>query len=98
MSMASAARKIARAIDAAPRRHHEEEKVRYRGELVRWRGEDDFRVDLHGEDLRLDEDDVTLGQTVRRYNADTGLRRGDALILLELGEGDFVAVDVESDT
>lgn len=97
--MKVAARKMADAFRAAAERHSERQGPgRWRATVTRWASADDFELDLHGSDLTLDEQDVTLGQTVRRYDADTGIDEGDALILVELDEGDFVAVDVESDT
>jgi len=96
--MRAAARKMADAFRAAADRHAERHGPgRYRATVTTWNGQDDFELDLHGSDLTLDQDDVTLDQTVRRYDADTGIAEDDALILLELGEGDFVAVGVESD-
>lgn len=95
--MRAAARRVARAIKRGAREEREANAPRqYRATILVFNDEDDFSVDLHGEDLTLDEEDVTLGQTVRRYNAEVGLEADDALILNELGEGDYVAVDVES--
>jgi hypothetical protein len=97
--MREAARAIAQAVHGA---HDEQSSAdgtgRYRATVLRWGGQKDFALDLHGEDLELDEDDVTLGQSVRRYDADVGIEEGDLLVLLEVGDGDFSAVDVESDT
>lgn len=97
--MRAAAKIIAGAIQGAPKKHAEKQgSGRYRGQITSWRNESDFKVDLHGVDLPLlDEDDITLGQSVRKYHATTGLEVGDVLVLMELSEDDFVAVDVESE-
>jgi hypothetical protein len=90
---------VAAAIQQAPKRHQEQNgSGRYRATVTRWDSPGAFTVDLHGHDLDLTDDDVTLGQTVRRYEADVGIKEGDNLVLLELADGDFVAVEVESDT
>lgn len=69
---------------------------RYRATVTLWQGEQRFAVDVHGLDLELDEQDVTLGQSVRRYDASVGVQVGDALVLAEVADSDFVAVEVES--
>ncbi len=95
----AAARIIASAIHGAPKRHAEEQGPgRYRASVKRWDSQSRFVLDLHGQDLELDEDDVTLGQSVRRYDAGPKIKVGDVLVLVEIDDGDFSAVDVESDT
>jgi hypothetical protein len=98
LSLREIARDFVDAIRTGARQDAEERGPgRFRGEVTRWGGEDDFVIGLHGEDMDLDEDDVTLGQSVRTYHRDVGIDVGDTLILVEVGEADFVAVDVESD-
>lgn len=93
-----AATKLAAALRAAAKAHAREDGPgRYRATITRWQGEDDFVCDLHGSDVTLDEHDITLGRTVRRAIAEDGIAVDDALILVELGEGDYAAVDIESD-
>jgi hypothetical protein len=97
--MRTAARAIARAVKEGSRTGHDDYGGgRYRATVTRWVSQSDFRLDVHGEDLELDEDDVNLGQSVRRYDAGPGIDVGDSLILIEVGEDDFVAVEVESVT
>jgi hypothetical protein len=93
-----AARRIADAVRGSTDGDGGDEPAtgRYRATVTFWQSETNFRADLHGVDLELDAGDVTLGQSVRRYNAAHGIAAGDALILLELADADFVAVDVES--
>lgn len=70
---------------------------RYRATVTAWNDQTDFELDVHGLDLTLDAQDVNLGQTVRGYDAITPIDVGDALILVQVGEGDYVAVEVESE-
>lgn len=52
-----------------------------------------LRLAVHGVDLELDDDDVRLGKSI-----DVGeLAVGDVLVLNEVGDHDFVAVDVENE-
>lgn len=55
-------------------------------------------VDLLGIDLTLNASEVELSADVLRYDASEGLQVGDALALVEVGEGDWIAVAVLSDT
>lgn len=53
-----------------------------------------LRVDLHGvADFELDADDVRLGKSIDPEV----LAVGDVLVLNEVGDHDFVAVDVENE-
>lgn len=63
----------------------------YRGTVLRVRP---LRVDLHGvADLELDADDVRLGKSIDPEV----LAVGDVLVLNEVSDHDFVAVDVETE-
>jgi hypothetical protein len=71
---------------------------RYTAEVKRWDGPGSFQVDVMGLDLDLDEGFVTLSQAVRAYDQTPGVDVGDNLVLVEVDEGEFVAVGVESST
>lgn len=91
--MKDAARRIAGAMRSAAEREHERRGPgRHRGSVVQV---SPLRVDLHGSDLDpLDGDDVTLGKSV---TAAGPLAEGDVLVLIEVEDGEYVAVDVEED-
>lgn len=55
-----------------------------------------LRVELGDAPHILDENDLSLGQSVRRYHLDKGLVVGDSLVLAPLPTGDWVAHDVLS--
>lgn len=94
----TAAQKLAGALRAAARAQTGRQGPgRWRATITRWQSEQDFECDLHGSDLQLDDEDITLGRSVRREIALGGIEVGDALILVELGEGDYTAIDIESD-
>lgn len=91
-----AARMLADAIRAGARRHDENAGRRvYRGVIT---GLSPLAVDLLGVDLNLDDQDIELSQDVARYDASEGLDVGDALALLEVDDGDWIAVSVLSET
>jgi hypothetical protein len=93
------AARIARAMRKAARHHAQQAGPgRYLATVVRWESHDDFALDVHGEDLELDDDDVTLGQSVRRYDRDVGVAQGDDLVLIEIADDEYVAVEVASDS
>ena len=95
--MTEAARKLAGAMRSVARAQSERlGPGRWRATITHWEGEDDFECDVHGTDLQLDEDDITLGQSVR--GAASSIEVGDTLLLIEVAEGDFTAVDVEADS
>lgn len=54
-------------------------------------------VDLLASDLLLEEDQIELGQDVARYDDTDGIAVGDILALLEVEQGDWIAVTVVSD-
>lgn len=88
----AAARRIADAMRGAADRSHERRGTgRHRGTVLRV---DPLLIDLHGSDLELDADDVTIGRSV---TAGGGIAKGDVLILVEVDEDDYVAVDVEEE-
>lgn len=96
----SAAQTLAGAIRRGAERSHERRGPRvYRATITSL---DPFGADLHGVDLTLDADDVTYTDTVVKYDADTGLKVGDELALLEVEntdtDVDFLAVAVVPDT
>lgn len=94
-----AARMVAAAIREGARQHADAHGPgRYRATVTRWAGQSDFAVDVHGLDMTLSDDDVTLSQAVRDYDARVGIAAQDVVILLDLGQHDFSAVAVESDT
>lgn len=59
---------------------------------------DPLELDLLGSDMTLNDDDVDFSQEVERYDASEGLNVGDTLSLIEVEEGDWIAVGVISDT
>lgn len=69
--------------------------VRY-GEII---ATSPLRVSVHGieEPIEETDGDLVLGDTVRRRDADVALGVGDTLVLMLLGDGDWVAVEVISD-
>jgi hypothetical protein len=99
----AAARRLAHAIRLGAARHSQRVGPgRYEATVTHWAGQDDFILDVHGQELELDQDDVSLGQTVRKYDADVGIAEDDSLILIEVddpegGAPDYVAVEVRSD-
>jgi hypothetical protein len=95
----SAAKALARAIRAGAARDAERRGPgRYTATVSRWVDENAFDLDLHGVDLQLNQDDVTLSQYLRAYSANSGIAVGDVLVLLEIEDGEFSAVAIESDT
>lgn len=91
-----AARILAGAIRRGAQRHDQKVGRRvYRGVITSL---SPLGIDLLGVDLSLDNTDVQLSQDVARYDASEGLRIGDSLALLEVDEGDWLAVTVVSDT
>jgi hypothetical protein len=91
-----AARILSSAIRAGARRHEERTGRRvYRGVITSLAP---LGVDLEGLDLSLDAQDIQLSQDVERYKASEGLHVGDGLALLEVDDGDWIAVTVISDT
>lgn len=53
-----------------------------------------LRVELVDSSLILDDDDVTLGYSARKFDLDVGIAAGDTLILAPTHDGDWIAVDV----
>lgn len=95
-AMRASARKLAQAIrQGAAAEHERRGPGRYRAVVERFADTDDFRLDVVGEDLDLDQDDVTLAEELLRTHADTPIDAGDILILVELGELEFSAIAVE---
>lgn len=93
--MSEAARILADAIRGDGRRRAKREnRSRARATVT---SVDPLELDLHGSDLVLDDDDVEFSQDVARYSASEGLDEGDVLVLIEVDEGDWVAVTVVSD-
>lgn len=96
--MRSTAARLAEGMRAATAAHNKSRGTgRYRATVISWTSQSRFELEAHGVDLQLDEEDVTLGQTVRAYDVLHPIHAGDALILVEVAEGDYVAVDVESE-
>lgn len=94
--MRAAARKLAVALQAQAReRERARGRATYRAAITRWKGTDDFAADLIGEDLDVDEDDVTFGRALARELDDEQPDVGDVLVLVEVGEHEFIAVAVE---
>jgi hypothetical protein len=56
-----------------------------------------LQAELTESSIKLDEEDLSLAQSVRRYDADKGLAVGDALVVTPLRNGDWVAHDVVSE-
>lgn len=91
-----AAQTLAAAIRHGARRHDERHGPRvYRGTITSL---SPLGVDLLNTDLSLDADDIEYSTTVTDYDTATGLVKGDVLALIEVDDGDFVAVAVVSDT
>lgn len=84
-----AARKVAQSMRRAAAREHERRGTgRYRGTIL---DTSPLRIDLHGTDLQLEADDVTLGKSVVAAGFDVG----DVLALIEIDKDEYMAVDVE---
>jgi hypothetical protein len=47
--------------------------------------------------LVLDDDDLVLGHTVRRFDHDEGLEVGDTLVVKKMGNDDWLAIEVVTD-
>lgn len=75
---------------AAERSHERRGTGRYRGTVL---STSPLRIDLHGSDLDLDASDVTIGKSVTA----SGFAAGDVLILVEVEQAEYVAVDVEEE-
>lgn len=58
----------------------------------------DWAIDLYDSALLLTGAQISVGQWVERYHAETGVAAGDTAILLAIGEGDYVLIEVVSDT
>lgn len=56
-----------------------------------------LRVELTESGMGLDDDDISMGQGVRRYDKDKGLKAGDSLVLTPLRSGDWIAQEVLSE-
>jgi len=58
-----------------------------------------FTADVHGyPNINVGDHNVTFGQWVSQYDVQYGLTTKDNLILVEIAEDDYIAIDVESDT
>lgn len=91
-----AAKILAHAIRNGAKRHDQNAGRRvYRGTITSL---SPLAIDLHGVDLNLDDQDVEFSQDVARYDASEGLHAGDQLGLIEVADGDWIAVSVQSDT
>lgn len=82
MSLDQAARIVADAILGGARRQVERQGRSVSRATVT--SLDPLRVDLHGVDLELDDDDLTMSDDVR-----AGLEVGHVLTLAEVDEGDY---------
>lgn len=86
---------LAAAVRSASRREHERRGGgRYEAVVL---NVDPLRVDVLGDDLELDEDDVTIGNVLAAHLAGQPLEAGDVLVLIETEAGEYVAVEVASD-
>ena len=90
------ARIVARAIRRGAQRHSERKGRSVSRAVIT--ALDPLELDLLGSDMALDADDVDFSQEVERYDASEGLNVGDTLSLIEVEEGDWIAVGVVSDT
>lgn len=89
MSRRTTARQFADAMRLAAERSHERRGTgRYRATVL---AVNPLRLDLHGSDLQIDS-----GVTLERRVAADGFEIGDVLILLEVDDGEFVAIGVEA--
>lgn len=94
--MSARARIVADAIRRAGARSAERDRRgTARATVLSWTP---LLLDLHGADLQLDDDDVEIGQDVRRYHASEGIQAGDVLVVTEVDEGDWIATSVVSGT
>lgn len=85
---ASAARAIRRRIERD--RQHASRELRYA--VVQQT--DPLRARLADGKLPLDEEDLVLGQWLRRYRDEVGFVAGDTLAVTSMGNGDWLATDV----
>jgi hypothetical protein len=90
--MPDAARLLADAFHLAGQRQAERRGRQHgRGEITSL---SPLIMNLLGTDLVLGQDDVELGASVLRFDASEGLAVGDVLALVEMAEGEWMAVDV----
>jgi hypothetical protein len=94
--MSHSARILARAIRHGAQRHSERKGHPVSRAVIT--SLDPLALDLLGSDMTLGDDDVDFSQEVERYDASEGLNVGDTLTLMEVQEGDWIAVGVVSDT
>lgn len=88
--MRAAANRLARGMRHVAARDAERRGTgRYRATVL---DTNPLRLDVHGLDLELDADDVTLGRSVTSGPA---LEVDDVLVLVEVEEHEYIAVDVE---
>jgi hypothetical protein len=86
----AAARKMAAAIRHGAARDAERRGTgRHRATVL---DTSPLRLDLHGSDLQLDNTDVTLGKSV----VTAGFAVNDVLVLIEVDDAEWIAVDVET--
>lgn len=57
-----------------------------------------LKVHVPDHDFLLDADDLLVGQAVGQFDEDYGLAVGDSMLLVPLGQGDYVAVSVLTTT
>jgi hypothetical protein len=89
----AAARAIRAHIDRTARQHADNSRPRYA--IIRSLPPN-LNVELADARLVLTDDDVTLGDSVRRYDQEHGLAVGDTLVLVQGAEGQWSAIDVHS--
>jgi hypothetical protein len=56
-----------------------------------------LQVEFTESRLVLDDDDLTIAQSVRKYDLDHGLKVGDTVLVQPVGDGDYVIVAVVSE-
>lgn len=67
---------------------------RYEGTVL---SVDPLRVDVHGLDDDLTDDDITIGNVLQAHLDDTPLQEDDTLMLVETEPGDYLALEVIRD-
>lgn len=78
----------------AERQHERRGRGNYEGEV---KSINPLRVDAAGIDQPLTDDDITIASTLASQFADTPLKVGDTLVLIESDPGDYTAIEVLRD-
>lgn len=87
-------RALARSVHQHAKTHASQARQNFRGEVE---GLNPFSVAVLGTKFVLDDDDFDLTQSVRRYDKEHGIEKGDNVVLLREA-GQWLITDVVSDS